>query len=237
VILILVMSARREPWGALMDAQIETWDSEENERTRTLFYCGISNQQSCDSVFYSPRWTESLEDISGRTMEAFEKSLLLPVEWEYLARPNSSCYVHKRNLVRFCDSLPKKDALYGILTEGHPGQRFLWGGCQYIMSRDVVEKLVAGREKWNMNVMEDQAITFLAEQLDIPIESKGRCASINMMNDGSYLCLTYNHGENFYFWDFEEVNKAAGHFFFRCKQDGRRHEDVRIMRELHRCFK
>jgi len=28
------------------------------------------------------------------------------------------------------------------------------------------------------------------------------------------------------------MNKADGHFFFRCKQDLRRHEDLRIFREL-----
>ena len=53
-----------------------------------------------------------------------------------------------------------------------------------------------------------------------------------MQDDGSYLCLTYGHGENFVFTDFEDMNKADGHFFFRCKQDLRRHEDLRIFREL-----
>ncbi len=106
------------------------------------------------------------------------------------------------------------------------------------MSRDVVQKLVDNKDKWNNNVMEDNAISQLAEELHIPMQSKIRAASINMMTDGNYTCLTYNHGESFICPRLVEIrDKLDGHFFIRVKQDGRRHEDVRIMRELQEHFK
>lgn len=227
-ILILVLSARLQPWGSLMDVSLETWDSENHPQAQTLYYCGKSSEPATDKVFYSPRLDESLENVSSRTIEAFEKAL--EYDWDYLARPNSSCYVHKKNLVKFCETIPTENAIYGILTEGE--KRFMWGGCQYIFSRDVIEKMVANKDKWNHKVMEDISITKMADELDISLASNGWCASINLTPDGSYTCLLYGHGDGFIFTNFEDINKAEGHFYFRCKQDLRRHEDVRIMREL-----
>jgi len=226
-VLILVLSARREPWGDMMNCSMDTWDAEHHPQTTTLYYCGKSNEPSTDKVFYSPRFDEELERVTSRTLEAFEKSL--EYEWDYLARPHSSTYLHKRNLVKFCDTLPKENIVCGIMTTGD--KPFIWGGCHFLFSRDVIEKMVERKDRWNHNVMDDNSITEMVALLEIPV-THGRSATINMQDDGSYLCLTYGHGENFVFTDFEDMNKADGHFFFRCKQDLRRHEDLRIFREL-----
>jgi hypothetical protein len=212
-----------------MDVSQETWDSEENENTKTLYYCENCGQ-STDKVFYSQKFTADLQDVAPRTFEAFEKSL--ESDWTFLARPNSSCYVHKRNLVAFCETLPKENVICGVMTEGeHP---FLWGGCQYIFSRDVIEKFVANKDKWRTDVMEDNAISLMSESLGMTLESKGRCASINLMPDGSWLCMTYNHGQGFTFQDFGDIPKLAhGHFFFRVKHDPDRSVDLKVMRLLH----
>lgn len=227
-VLILVLSARREPWDSLMNVSQETWDAEDHPQTQTLYYCGKSSEPSTNKVFYSPTLSESLEHVSSRTIEAFGKALEL--EWDFLARPNSSCYVHKKNLVKFCETLPRENTICGILTEGE--RRFLWGGCQYILSRDVIEKMVENKDKWDHSVMDDESLTRIAEELKIPLESNGRCASINLLPDGSYLLMAYGHGENFAFSDWNDIKKADGHFFFRVKQDLRRQEDLRIMHEL-----
>ena len=231
-VLILVLSARRDPWGLLMDTQMETWDAEEHPQTRTLYYCGKGGE-STEKVFYSPGLTESLEDISSRTIEAFEHAASLP-DWDYLARPHSSTYVHKRNLVQFCEAAPRENTLYGCYTEGD--KRFLWGGCHYIFTRDVIEKMVANKEKWDSWVMDDQSITALAEFLEVNV-LPAHSATINLVNNG-YNCIVYGHGENFDFNNFEDVGEKAGdHFFFRVKQDCQRHQDLHIMRELKRCLK
>ncbi len=234
-VLILVMSARREPWGDLMRCSMETWDSVDHPQTKTLYYCGKSDKPSSDKVFYSPTFSEELEHVSPRTLEAFEEAINLDWKWDFIARPNSSCYVHKKNLVNFVDDADRKNAIYGILTGGE--ESFLWGGCQFIFSRDVIERFVAYRRKWNNNVMEDNAITLLAHELRIPLESKGWCASINLNPNGEHLCLTYNHGESFTFTDWSDVNKLDGHFFVRCKYDPDRTQDLMTFHKLYEHWK
>ncbi len=202
-VLILVLSARREPWNALMDVQMETWDSESHPNTGTQYYCGKSDRTD------------------------------LRV-W-YLARPHSSTYVHKANLVKFCETLPKTDVLCGIMTEGE--KPFIWGGCHYLFSRDVIERFVANKDKWDASLMDDGSITKMAQELGVPV-TPGWSATINLQPDGSYVTLVYNHGENSHTSDFNTLaEKLNGHFFVRCKQDLRRHEDVRIMRELFKHWK
>lgn len=230
-VLILVMSARFYPYGMLMDAQRETWDSEDHPQTKTLYYCG-RNGPDTDKVFYSKFHGESLEEVAPRTIEAFEKSLEL--DWDYMARPHSSTYVHKKNLVKFCETLPDKDVVCGTLTEGE--KPFIWGGCHYVFSRDVIERMVEHKDKWNNSVMEDHSITELVNFLGVPV-TEGHSASINQ-NDGTYTVFVYGHGENFSVTDFNQLtNQIAGHFFVRVKQDMRREEDVRIMKELFKYFK
>ncbi len=229
-VLILVLSARREPWNALMDTQMETWDSVCHNQTDTIFYCGKSDKYQSDyKVFYSSELTESLEDVSPRTIEAFEWALNLR-NWDYLARPHSSTYVHKANLVKFCETLPVTNVLCGIETGGE--NSFIWGGGHFLFSRDVIEKMVANKDKWNRNIMDDNSISEMAKMLEIPV-TPGRTATINLQPDGSYVTLVYNHGENSHTSDFNTLTeKLQGHFFVRVKQDLRRHEDVKIMREL-----
>lgn len=231
-VLILVLSARREPWGEMMQCSMETWDAEDHPQTRTLYYIGKSPEAWTPRVFSSPELTESLEDVSPRTIEAFE--VALEYEWDFLARTHSSTYVHKRNLVDFIETLPKENVLCGLIVAGE--KPFLWGGGSYIMSRDVIEKFVANKGKWNRNIMEDNSITELAKHLDIPMSGNGRMASIDRVPDG-YLCTTYGVGSGFNFTDWADVNKANPHFYFRCKQDLRRHEDLQIFRELKKHLK
>ncbi len=229
-VLILVLSARREPWGKLMDCSMETWDSVDHPKTQTLYYCGKSDQPSTDKVFYSCL-SEDLEDVSSRTIEAFEESL--KYDWDYLARPNSSCYVHKYNLVDFLRTSIWGNAIFGVLSSWG----MMWGGCHYIFSRDVVEKMVANKDKWNHKVMDDESITKLLVQLGYELTSNGWCASINLQPNGEHLCLTYNHGESFTFTDWADVKKLDGHFYVRCKHDPDRTQDLMTFRKLFEFWK
>lgn len=213
---------------------METWDSEDHPQTRTLYYCGKSDKYQSDSVvFYSPQFDEELERVAPRTMEAYEHALTIP-GWDFVARTHSSTYVHKRNLVDFCETLHRKNLLLGLLVTGE--RPFLWGGGSYIMSRDVIEGLVANKDKWNNNIMEDGSITDLANELGIPLSGNGRMASIDQTADG-YLVTTYGIGEGFKFSDWNDINRAQPHYYYRCKQDLRRHEDLMIFRKLKQHLK
>jgi hypothetical protein len=229
--LILVMSARRSPWGALMDASRETWDSEAHPQTQTLYYCGKNTGEHLARVFYS-RLSEHLHDLSARTIEALAHSLTIP-DWDFLVRPNSSCYVHKVNLVKHLETLPTSGLMQGLVTTGFT-PNFMWGGGQYIFSRDVVTKMLENRHKWNERLQEDEALSRLAVVSGVEMNGNGRLASIDNNKDGTFRCLLYGGGESFVFTDFADMRKADGHFFFREKQDHDRTQDVRIMHELKR---
>lgn len=228
-VLILVLSAVREPWGALMAAQQETWDSVAHPQTQTLYYCAkAKNGPVRPDIRYSAM-EDWLEHVSPRTIEAF--GWALESEWDYLARPNSSCYVHKPGLVKFCETLPKTGVLRGGMTGGD--DPFLWGGCQYIFSRDVIERMVATKDTWRERLMDDQSITKSAQALGIDLHQGPMACAIDDHGDGTYTCVVYGPGETFKFTDFADVPvKAPGHFFFRVKQDLRRHLDVQMMRKL-----
>jgi hypothetical protein len=210
-----------------------------------MYYCGNTKGPQLDNVFYS-NYGDDLDSLTSRTVEAFELALGIP-DWEFMARPNSSCYVHKSNLVKHIHTLPKTNVLKGLVTGGDPGVRFIWGGGQFIFSRDVVEKMVARKNEWRRDLMEDVAISRMAELLEISLDQGGMACSINS-NDPThhhvsiqnnnfsdeYLCLCYGSSENFLFRDFLDMRKAEGQFFFRVKQDHNRSIDLMIMKELYK---
>lgn len=231
--LILVLSSRREPWGDLMDTSMKTWDAEPHPQTQTLYYCAAHNGNLLQhpDVRYSAM-EDSLENITPRTLEAFGWALEIE-GWDYLARPNSSCYVHKANLARHLETLPETGVLRAGWTGGDSTTGFLWGGCQFIISRDVVQAMVDVGDGWQNKLMDDEAITHSAKGLGIALNQGTMACSIDDNHDGSFTCMCYGGPvETFRFTDFSDVKKAEGHFFFRVKQDHNRRLDERIMREL-----
>lgn len=232
--LILVMSAQRPPWGTLLNTSRETWDSVEHPQTQTIYYCGsdVGTHRGIRNIFFSER-DESLPNLTKRTQEAFERAAAMP-DWDFVARVNSSCYVHKANLVKHLQFLPTEGVLQGLLTFDGGGASLLWGGGQYVMSRDVVEKLASSPMLWRKysQLMEDQAITRVAEDAGV-VATPGRCCSIDDLKEGRWRCVNYGGESNFEFTDFADVPvKAEGHYFFRVKQDHNRALDVMLMRKL-----
>jgi len=230
-VLILVLSSRRDPWDRLMDTSLLTWDAVDHPDVETLYYCAQHNGNELrrENIRYSAM-EDSLENISPRTLEAF--GWALEKEWDFLARPNSSCYVHKGNLAKHCESLPRTGVLRGAWTGGADEQGFLWGGGQYIISRDVVERMVAAGGGWKNKLMDDEAITRCAQGIGIDMKQGAMFCTIDDQFDGKWACMTYGGGEPFEFTDFSDLHKADGHFFFRVKQDHSRELDVKLMREL-----
>lgn len=228
--LILVLSALRPPWGAMLDKAMQTWDSIEQPNTQTVFYVGMRAPPTHPKLFCSPRYDEGLGTIGKRTIEAFQHSLSIP-GWTHLARPHSSCYVHKRRLVEYVNGLPDTNVMYGLEAKTPTGQPFLAGCGHYIYSRDVIVQLVTHQEQWDHSLMEDNAVSKLAISLGIPF-GKIRTCSIDRQPDGQWACISY-HSErpSFSFTDFGDLDKTD-HFFFRIKQDCKRHVDLELMDAL-----
>lgn len=122
----------------------------------------------------------------------------------------------------------------GLIAPRGDGELYMWGGAQFIMSRDVVKAMVDNGHRWQHDgICEDVSMSRLTKQLGIPWDGNGPACSINSRPDGSWMCFTYNSTPGFDFRDFAEFKeKAPDQFFIRVKQDGQREKDMWIMREL-----
>lgn len=232
--LILTLSANRDPWFALMKKQRQTWDSVPNEHCSTVFYVGQSYPARFEPPVLYSQIDEHLHNIGMRTVEAMEFALTLP-EWQFLARPHSSTYVHKRHLVEFVETLPKTGVLAGLVVPAGPHEGpWIWGGGHFVLSRDVAGALIGQKDRWNHNIMEDVALSHLATELGIPF-SRGKSVSIDWNADlQGASCISWNGDVGgFPFVDFSELNRLNDQWAFRCKNDPDRSVDLRTMDLLH----
>lgn len=227
-VLILVMSAQREPWGQLIDAQRATWDSVELPGCITLYYCGAPKGGRSMTIY--SEHDEHLCNLGRRTLEAYQHAVTIP-GWDYVARVHSSTYVHKQRLLERCQSLPDTGVVRGVVCDYKPGHPFMWGGGHYIYSRDTLTALVAGSDGWDHVAMEDVAQSELAVRLGMVLQQGESCA-IDLDPQG-YMCTVYGGKDtSFTFTDFADTKKLTDQYFFRVKHDPDRRVDVRIMNSL-----
>lgn len=232
-VLILVLASRKAPYSSLIQTAMDTWDAEPLEGTRTVYYCGGYNGANSDRLISFPILDE-LMSVGKITLAAFAHALK---HWpfDYLARPNISCYVRKKLLFEHCQELPDRGVIQGImaLPTNHcqVNRPFLWGGGQYIMSHDVVENLVGQQSKWRHDLMEDVAMSELAQDCGHSL-SNGMMCSINKKDGDGWNVLAYNGKQGFDFSDWKDVSKADDQYFFRCKHDPDRSVDGMVMRLL-----
>lgn len=225
-VLVYVISTVLPPWDAMIGWSQETWDSESPEGTATYYYTDRKKGA------LPPRTFSFDVDADYSTMGKKDilayRFALEHWSFDYMARVNSSCYVGKKRLLEYVQTLPDKNVFQGI-----GAYDYVWGGGQYIISRDVVKAMVDHSEAWNHSVMEDVAMSQLVSKLGIPMDKEGNCCSVNK-REKDWLCIEYNRGKNdaFAFTDFADMRKADKHYFFRVKQDLRRHLDHYIMQQL-----
>jgi len=225
-VLILVLSYHKPPYNALYRASRQTWDSEEVDGVETLYYFGAGNPINEQSTITVPV-QEGLMNMGRKTLAAFGRAMAW--DWDVMARVNSSCYVDKVALKSYCEGLPTKDLFAGSEVDANP--RWMWGGGQYLISRDVVQGVLANASKWNHGEMEDMAMSRLIDDMGVPY-SQGKSASVNLMADGGYLFLTYPDGSgNTTVRSIAEL-KGHGHHFIRVKTDTNRHHDIELMQQL-----
>lgn len=229
-VLILVLSCETRPYDKMMEASMQTWDSKIVDGVQTIFYCGKSRKPNSEKVIYL-NTVDSFPTMGQKTIEAFEWAIA-NTSFDYLARPNSSCYVRKQKLLDYAQNLPKENLYLGLITDSCYGIKYIWGGGQYILSRDVVELIVKNKHMWNHSYTEDVSIADLLTKLGVPMNGSGNACAINKNEDGKYTCFVYGQGENMEFTNFLDMHNLQHQFFIRVKQDLKRHEDVEIMHEL-----
>lgn len=222
------MGSADAPYPQLMQASRETWDSEVVAGAPTRYYSNpLKNCPPRTMQFPSGG---GLYDMGYKNLMAYRWALD-NLSWDYMARVNASCYVRKQALLDHVQSLPDHRLFRGVKTNTVHAVPFLWGGGQFIMSRDVIQAFVDHSEQWDHSEMEDVAMSILAPRLGIALDGNGMACSINQVGDG-WNCIAYGSA-GFDFTTFSEFREKIGsQFFIRVKQDMKRDVDVLIMREL-----
>lgn len=234
-VLIYVLSAHIPPYGQMIETAMETWDAEPLEGTRTVYYGGnpMPAGGDTDRIISFPV-NEDYKTMGQKNLYAYPAALKW--SWDYMARVNASTYVHKRRLLERVQSLPERGVIQGIQSSPTyvcgVNRPFLWGGGNFIFSRDVVEALVANGHRWRHDVMEDVATSELAQDCGFALNNHGIFCSIDKQTDG-WLLLSYHGKSGFTFTDFKELEtKADDQYFIRCKHDPDRRVDADVMRQL-----
>jgi hypothetical protein len=132
--------------------------------------------------------------------------------------------------------LPETNVFAGVRIKAGEDykQDWCWGGGQFVISKDVVQKVVDNKEKFNHGFIEDVALSHLVGDLGIEF-TEGVACSINKQDNG-WLLLTYGGGEQKEFKGFSEL-KDCGQHFFRVKHDPDRSVDKYVMEQLYSVLK
>lgn len=229
-VLILVVSSHEQPYEKMIGTSMKTWDAIEVENVETMFYCGKPHNSRYNPKIISFPINESYATMGYKALMAFEWALMHK-NFDYVARVNSSCYVDKKQLHEYIQELPYNNVFSCIEVEGP--KKWAWGGGQFLMSTDVMQKIVDHKSQWNHTVMEDVAISNLVDELGIPY-MPGKCCSLNE-KDGAWLCLGYG-AESIEFSDFNDL-KPLKHHFYRVKIDRDRNIDEFLMNQLYNTLK
>lgn len=227
-VLIMVIGCSLSPWDVMAITSVNTWDSIDVPNVETIFYFGNPVKENTDKFIYFPI-DESYSTMSKKTLLAFEWALKNK-DFDYIARINSSTYVDKKLLIKYIQTLADKDVFAGIEVESNPNWMIGWG---YIISKDVIEKIVNHQELLRHDIMDDVALSYLINDLNIPY-TKGKYCSIDKRDNG-WVCISYG-SESFEFTDWKDCRKS-GHHFYRCKQDLEREKDKFIMEQLFKILK
>lgn len=228
-VLISVLSVRAAPYGQMIETSKATWDSVEVHDMETIFYVGEPDTPLTDRVLGTPV-KEAYKTIGYKNLAAW-KWMLENRDFDFMARVNASCYVHKERLRDHCMDYPATGFLCGSIVKDPNRAPWMWGGHQFVMSRDVVQSLVDNPQVWNHSEIEDVALSHAATALGIPFtQCKDACA-FDRLSEDRWRVISVN-GNNFEFTDWRDVEKLDDQVFFRVKRDGARHEDAMIMNEL-----
>ena len=219
----------RHPWFDMIAVAKETWDSVDVPGVSTIWHLGEPAAPLQDQVV-AFELRDCLNALGPRNLAAFEFLLGHDPEWDYLARINSSCYCSKRRLLDFCQELPETGVVVGGVVTGLDPP-WMWGGLQYIFSRDVVRAIVDNGHKWDHTKMEDVAMSRLVFDLGYEVHDRLGSGTIDVV-DGRWRFLSNSPLPSFMFDDVAEVREKANAHFIRVKQDGEREKDKWLMREL-----
>lgn len=242
-ILILVVSSLDPPYLEMINTSCNTWDKVIVDNCETIYYFGDPIKENArgwmadyeNKMLHCKSIKETYSNMGVKMLLAFDWALKNK-DFDYVVRVNSSCYVDKKQLVKYIETLPDNNLFAGVEVDKGTDyeMNWCWGGCQFILSKDVVQKVVENKHLFNHNHIEDVALSHVVSKLGIPFYS-GKASSINKQVDG-WLLLTYGGGEQKEFKDFSEIKDCEEHFY-RVKHDPDRSVDKFVMEQLYSVLK
>jgi hypothetical protein len=224
-ILILTIGCQLPVWSKMWQTSLDTWDSFEVEGIENIFYFGAPVKENTDKCIYFDI-EESYYTMSKKNIAAFEWALANK-EFDYIVRVNSSTYVDKKVLAEYVQTLPDKNCFAGVEVNHIPKWAIGWA---YIISKDVIQKIVEHKPLLRNDITDDLALSYLINNLEIPYTKLKMC-SIDKRDNG-WALVPYNGGCGFDFTDFADL-KNVGYPMYRVKQDLHREQDKFIMEQLH----
>lgn len=228
-VLILVVSSQLPPYDTMIQTSRQTWDSVDVSGVETVFYCGQPFNENTEKIIYF-NIPEGYSNMGYKLISAFEWALSNK-QFDYVARVNSSCYVDKIRLIEYVQTLPDSNVFAGgIVTASEENPAWMWGGLQYVISKDVIEKIVDNKVYFDHTKMEDVAMSKLVTKIGVPYTS-GKGCSIDKVDDGWQL--TGYGTDSFQFNSFSQITNC-GHHFYRVKQDYDRLMDKFVMEQLQK---
>ena len=222
--LILVISCQLPMWRKMPETSKQTWDSSEVEGCEVVYYYGAPVKENTAKEIYFDI-EESYFSMSKKTIKAFDFALDNK-DFDYIVRINSSTYVDKNKLMEYISTLPDKNVFAGVEVQATPKWCVGWS---YVISKDVIEKIVAHKSLLRNDITDDLSLSYLINEIQVPY-TKLPFASIDKREIG-WACVCYNGVDSFEFTDFKDVKKANSPFY-RVKQDYDRTQDKYLMEQL-----
>ncbi len=220
-VIILVLSHYKEPYVMLENCIKQTWVKHNPDNVNVIFYHGGVEEEVTDDKIIT-NYSEGLHNIGYKTIRAFE-ILLQNNNFDYIFRTNSSSYINIERLVEYLDDKPLDNFYHGMI--GHHGDINFASGCGYFISKDVVEKVVENKDNWPHQIIDDVAIAFLLRSIGIYPTLAPRLDIDSIIDDDYYVM-----GKKL------EKSLIDKNFHFRCKTNGDRTGEIKIMNKLKNKF-
>lgn len=162
-IIIIVLSSEEGIYAKFKTAQKETWDKEKIDGVKTYYLHGNSKVNEIIDDDILTNVSESLQNCGYKTLKAFQ--LIKNFDYDFVFRTNSSSYVDKNLLVEFVKSKPKENHYSGVIGDYHKIK--FASGSGFLISKDVINKLLENVNLFNFNVIDDVMIGDALSKLDI----------------------------------------------------------------------
>ena len=174
-VIILVMSSSKKAYMDLENSIKETWFNLKNQDVEIIFYkdneniLDKKNQPIFDGINLILPINDGFHTQNQKTLLAFDW-VNQNYDYDYIYRSNLGAFVNVENLLDFIKDKPKSKFYCGIIGEdsyylGKPVK--FASGSGYFLSRDLINLILNGVNKWAFSAIDDVALGYFLSQNNI----------------------------------------------------------------------